>query len=178
MFYRLDTTCSYPSCLLESDANIGESLMTGLFVEPSTLELPWPFTMECDNDPDIAMGDFYSDCAVMSTRFVETLKQAGASNLQVFPIAITHQCTGRRIEDYCVVNVVGLVAAADLSASIARPLADQLFFEKLVIDPDAARNLPIFRLAEARSEIIVNERIAKALLSGGFIDVEIEAVSA
>jgi hypothetical protein len=77
-----------------------------------------------------------------------------------------------------VVNIIGLVAAADMVASRTRPFAEVYFFEKLVIDPAKAHTLSIFRLAESPTEIIVSDRIAKALEAGNFVDLKLEPVCA
>jgi hypothetical protein len=97
MYYKIDTVFNFPSCRLHDEDNISETLMSGEWVDVTTLQLPWPFSMQCDNDPDTRMGDYYSECNVMSLRLVNTLLGAGVDNLQVFPATITHTRTLRNL---------------------------------------------------------------------------------
>lgn len=63
------------------------------------------------------------------------------------------------------VNIVGLVAAADLERSVYTANGTPLIhvdFDSLVIDEARARELPLFRLAECVSAKIIHERICDA----------------
>jgi hypothetical protein len=177
MYYRLDTAFNFPACLPNDEENIHETLMSGIVADESDLTLPWPFSMSCDNDPDMRLGDFYSSCNLMSERLVETLLSCGVDNLQIFPALITHKCTGKIIDTYKVVNVLGLVSAANMGASKSQPLADNHYFEKLAIDKSRARDLLIFRLEESPIEILVHEIVARKIQQGNFVDVSLEPTS-
>jgi hypothetical protein len=113
----------------------------------------------------------------MSRRLVDVLQGCGVDNLQIFPAVISREETGETISHYCVVNVLGLVAAADMGKSKARPLANVKFFEKLAVDPTRARGLLMFRLAESLTDIIVADNVARAIKAGEFTDVTLEPVS-
>jgi hypothetical protein len=97
--------------------------------------------------------------------------------LQVFPAVITNPETGATLEHYLAVNVVGTIAAADMTKSDARPLADVHYFLKLEIDPGKPRDALMFRLAESPMEIIVHDKVAKAIQDGGFTGVVLVPVS-
>jgi hypothetical protein len=174
MYFRLDTRFSLPACLMKPEDNLHETLMSGAPADRADLTLPWPFTMRCDHDPDTHLADYYSSRHLMSARLVEAIRGAGVDNLELFPAVITHKATGKIIDDYLVVNVLGLVSAADLGASKGRPLAAGRYFEELVVDPGKARDLLIFRLAESPIEILVHEKLARVITDGGFVDVALE----
>ena len=90
---------------------------------------------------------------------------------------LTNPVTGETFENYLAVNVVGLVSCADLAKSDARPLAHVQYFLKLEIDPGKPRDALMFRLAESPMEIIVYEKVAKAIKKGRFTGIVLEPVS-
>jgi hypothetical protein len=74
--------------------------------------------------------------------------------------------------NYKAVNILGLVAAADMSKSIATvhdgiPLID-VDFDELVIDEKKTRGIKMFRLAESTNAILVHESLRDALIAKGF----------
>jgi len=76
------------------------------------------------------------------------------------------------VTNYKVVNVVGVVAGADLGRSVYEasdgvPLID-VSFDSLAIDEKRVAGLLLFRLAESLSAIVVHDRIKKHLLARGF----------
>jgi hypothetical protein len=178
MYYRLDTEFHFPACLVNIEDNVHETLMSGTIVDETELTLPWPFSMECDNDPDMHLGDYYSSYNLMSDRFIEVLRECGVDNLQIFPASITHTCTGKRIDNYKVVNVLGMVSAADMGASTSRPFADGVYFEKLAVDSAKTRGLLIFRLEESSMEILVHASVAEKIRSAKLVDISLEEAPA
>jgi hypothetical protein len=121
--------------------------------------------------------DWYSNRYLMSKRLVQTLEFAGVSNLQLFPAEIEVPGTPKPNLDFFVVNIVGIVACADPSKSDATPLADVKYFFKLSIDPSRPKDAFMFRLAESRTDVIVVERVAKAIEAGAFRNIRLEPVS-
>jgi hypothetical protein len=70
---------------------------------------------------------------------------------------------GKTYSDYKAINIIGLVAAADLSKSkyhapSGTPLIDT-DFDSLAIDESKARGLLMFRLAESVNAIVVHESV-------------------
>lgn len=177
MYYRLDAKFNFPACGMHDEENIHETLMSGVIVDDTDLVLPWPFSMRCDNDPDRHLGDFYPSCNLMSERLLATLRSCGVDNLQTFPALITHMCTGQTIDTYKVVNVLGLVSAADMAASKSQSLADASYFESLVIDEVKVCGLLMFRLEESPMEILLHESVALKIQKGSFVDVSFESTS-
>jgi hypothetical protein len=108
--------------------------------------------------------------------FVEALRAAGVSNMDTYPAVITNPETGEENNDYCGVNIIGLVACADLSLSKCDDLADSHVFHHLVIDSTSARGADFFRLAECSQEILISDRIVQGLLPERFPDVSFSLV--
>jgi hypothetical protein len=177
MYYRLDVQLAPGAGFMQEQDNLHEVLMDGERVDETQLVLPWPYEFRPDAENAVEFADYYSGSNLMSKRLVETLQSCGIDNLQTFPAVVTHADTGERNLDFVVVNVLGLVAAADLAASKGRPLADVQYFEKLAIDPAKARDLLMFRLADSRSDVILAEKVAKKVEAGGFVGVVVEPLA-
>lgn len=85
---------------------------------------------------------------------------------------------GATFTNYKAVNILGLVAAADMERSVAvvhdgAPSVD-VDFDRLVIDEDKTGGRKLFRLAESTNAIIVHASLRDALLERGFgSDVEL-----
>jgi hypothetical protein len=111
---------------------------------------------------------------MMSRRLVDTLRAAGVGNLQTFETKLIN-ARGKNPPPenfYLAVNVVGLVAAADLGKSEVAPGGAEkmisMDFNSLAIDPARARGASMFRLAENVSAVIVSENVKKHVESAGF----------
>ena len=138
---------------------------------------PLPFTVEPDEDdrepdePGVLLEMYQDSYVLMTKRLVDALQEAGVDNLQLFDAVISDPRTGMVSADYKVVNVVGVVACADLGKSTyttsGAPLID-VSFDSLAIDEKRAGGLLLFRLAESLSAIIVHERVKSHLLAKGF----------
>jgi hypothetical protein len=93
-------------------------------------------------------------------------------NLQVYDAVIREPDGSREYTNYKAVNVVGLIAAADMARSKATvhpggPVYD-VEFDELVIDAGKARGALLFRLAEATGSLWVHDRLRQHLLAAGF----------
>lgn len=129
-------------------------------------ELPARFSYSRPGDKPLAA--YYSGKCLMLRALVEALQGAGADNLQIFPAVLTEKTTAEVCEDYCVVNVIGKVAAADMKQSQAISLGEGHVFTRLTVDPGKARGLLMFRLAESLVDVIVHQRVAQAVAAGQF----------
>jgi hypothetical protein len=93
---------------------------------------------------------------------IETLFRLGVDNLQLYDVEILDDRSGSVIGGFSAVNIIGLVAAADLDASDyqahGRPLID-VDFDSLAIDETKAQGLLMFRLAECVTGIVIDERL-------------------
>jgi hypothetical protein len=107
----------------------------------------------------------------MSGALKLALERVGVSNIQYFPAVLHDPVDGTDLVDYWAFNVVGLIACADMARSSLMGTSDSrmgdIDFDALVIDETKTGNLPIFRLAESISAIVVNERVRTAVLAAG-----------
>jgi len=101
---------------------------------------------------------------LMTRRLVAALQAAGINNLQTYETRLANP-QGTKPPDeghYLAVNIVGLVAAADLADSETNPeVAEKVLsvdFHSLAIDPLKARDALMFRVAENISAVLVHER--------------------
>lgn len=107
---------------------------------------------------------------------VAALQSCGVDNLDLYPARIFDPDNGQFHENYKAVNIIGMVAAADMqksvwSASDGIALID-VAFDKLVIDPKKTASLPFFRLAENNAAVLVHQRVRDHLIKAGFTELE------
>lgn len=100
------------------------------------------------------------------------VQSGGVDNLQVYEAVIRERDGSQVATNYNAVNVVGLIAAADMARSKATvhpggPVYD-VEFDELVIDPAKAKGALLFRLAEATGSLFVHDRLRRHLLAAGF----------
>ena len=177
MYFRLTARLNLNAGLMKKEANLSQTLINGRPIDPRDLVLPWPFSLRHKRPEPLHMADFYPSGTVMSERLIDVLKSAGVDNLQLFKAQIVNEQTKEEIAGYQVVNILGLVSAADENASKSRPLAHVRFFEKLILDETRARGQLMFRLAESLTDIIIAESVAKRIGAGTFVDVLVEDLS-
>jgi len=175
MYYRRPVDRLRMNVFLVEQFDTPRSFITGKPVAPPD-RLPLEYVMEVDVDESPVMIAFFPHVNVMHARLVHVLAAAGVDNLQVFSARITDPNTNTTYDDYFAVNVVGLVECADMARSDHAPLADLFFFYKLVIIPGKARGLSLFRLAESPIDIIVHERVARAIRNSDFPELVLQAV--
>jgi uncharacterized protein DUF1629 len=110
---------------------------------------------------------------LMSRRLVAAFQSAGVTNLQTYETRLANIPEGNPTPEdyYLAVNVIGLVAAADLAKSETdSELPERMIsmdFHSLAVDPMKARDALMFRLAENISAVLVHERIKKFVESKG-----------
>jgi len=152
------------------------SMIEGRFYEMDPGEEAFAFSFEDWQDPPLL--DFISAQCLMSRALVTTLEEAGVDNLQKFDAPMTDREKDEINHGFCVVNVIGLVEAADMDSSESLPLGSGEVFTKLVVDKEKAQGLLMFRLAESQTDLIVHERVANAINAGDFRGVTLTPVSA
>lgn len=138
-------------------------------------ELPFEFSFR--EVPDKPLYAYYSGKCLMSQKLLDTIRAAGVDNVQAFPAVLTDQASGAVRKDYCVVNIIGLVAGADVQKSESIPLGGGEVFTELAVDADKAKGMLMFRLAESLIDVIVHERVAKAIEAGRFPGVVLSRVT-
>jgi hypothetical protein len=128
-----------------------------------------PIEVELNPDdlPGLLMPYFSSGIELMSNEMLAVLRAAGVDNLDVYDAVVIDPIEGRRYTNYKAVNVIGVLAAADLgkskwSSTSSRALIDA-DFESLVVDESRTYGFLMFRLAECVSALIIHERVKSAL---------------
>ena len=122
---------------------------------------------------------FVGDALLVSDRLSRALVEEGADNLEAWPARIEEPDGTVRAADYWALNLIGLIAAADLTASLATvhpggPRID-VDFDRLLVAADRARGQLIFRLAENTGAILVHDRLRDRLIARGFTDLDFAA---
>lgn len=139
--------------------------------------IPTPIVVELDPEcPGIMMPMFYSGLLLFNDEMIGALQKSGVNNFQVFDAIIKDTVNNTEYNNYKVINIIGVVAAADLDKSDyeahdGAALIDT-DFDSLVIDESKAKGQYMFRLAEAVSAIVIHENVKKSLESNGiqFLD--------
>jgi hypothetical protein len=113
---------------------------------------------------------------VLSQRLYQTIVDFGVDNLDVYPAVMIDSQTKQRFPHFYAVNVVGLIAAADMVKSRATvapggPLRD-IAFDHLVIDEAKARGALMFRLAESTANVWLHPSLVEHIKAAGFPGIE------
>lgn len=176
MYYRMETDNMQLTTYIEQESGPAIFKLTmGRLYTPKEGALPFRFTCR---DPDGNQPlDYVDGNSLMSRRLVAALEVAGVDNLQKFEAELKDQTSGDVNRDFYVVNIIGLVAAADMTNSEALPLGEGQVFTSLKVAPGKPRDLLMFRLAESLVDVIVHEKVAAAIEKGGFRGVLLSPVS-
>ncbi len=101
------------------------------------------------------------------------LREVGVNNLDTYETVIKNIFTGEDVLNYKTVNIIGLLAIADLSKSDYhasdnpdQPIIDTIFRD-LVVDESKTGGTLMFRMAESIGTILVHEKV-KNHLEGKF----------
>jgi hypothetical protein len=144
---------------------------------------PWVFDIEIGGDrPPHLLG---GRIPMASDRLLGVLRDAGVDNIQTFP-ALLRLRGGAEWRQHSVLNVIGLVDATDLDASVGTVLVEgdagpaRIDFQNLVLSPAKTRGLRIFRLFHDPALLLVDDRLQRALNKHrppegwGFVAFEVE----
>jgi Immunity protein family (Imm11) len=130
------------------------------------LPTPWIFDIEIDSaQPPHLLG---RQIPLASERLLKVLTDTGVDNIETFP-AVLRGRGGAEWRQHYVINVIGLVDAADLGASSGTVIAEgpdgptRIMFDHLVLAHAQARGLPLFRLFHDPATLLVEDRIMRAL---------------
>jgi hypothetical protein len=192
MYYRLDMSKAEQNTFVRSVSHRAITLTSGQPLD-TVSDLPFKFEMEVTEsydqfDPDFEgepeqgtpeprVYAYYRNVSLMHHSMVDALRGAGVDNIQSFPAVITLHDPPTEFRDHMVVNVIGVVSCANLSASESEPLGELNYFLNLVIDPARTKGLRLFRLAEYPPEILVDEQVASVLRKGQFEGLTLEPVA-
>jgi|GEM_PF-1344634 len=113
-------------------------------------------------------------------KFYDKIHDAGIEDVHGYLESLGYENLKSRVDpnpeaiftNYKAVNVLGLVAAADLEKSRADVsdgiAAIDVDFDELVLDEKKTGNIKMFRLAESTNAILVHESLRDMLLERGF----------
>ena len=133
--------------------------------------VPAPVRIYLDPEaPGILLPMYHKGVLLMSDALIAALQSAGVSNLEPFSAVLVDEASQREYTNYKLVNIIGVIAAADLTQSVYTAHGAPLFdvdFDSLVIDESKALGGLMFRLAENVSGIVVHESVKNAVLKAG-----------
>lgn len=110
---------------------------------------------------------------LMTKRLVGALLEAGVDNLQAFKTRLVdpYGTPSPPADLYLAVNIVGRVAAADLSKSILNEDVKERMisadFHSLVVKEKNTKGALMFRLAENISVVLVHEKVKEFVIANG-----------
>lgn len=178
MYYVLDRKPSLKGRWIDDGPFVKDLFFNrGEYIDGRLITRPLEYTLKKINKNSEEHGEYLpaylrDTYSLFREDLVFAINKCGANNLQSFDAILHDPETGENITKYKSVNIIGLVAAADMKNSDAMihtaPALIDVQFDKLVLDPDKTNNLLIFRLAEAAGTIIVHERLKICLLENGF----------
>ncbi len=146
-------------------------------VTADEIDLPFRYNMKVVEGQTPRLYGFYPGSDLMQQRLVDVLQSAGVDNLQLFPTIVTDDKSGEEVPGYVTINVIGRVACAVMDKSSKSAVANVSYFHNLVINPEKASRLAMFRLDESPMLILVNEFVAHAIQDSDFPGLKLEAVA-
>lgn len=125
-------------------------------------------------DPSTEDGDkvAYYDVGpvLMRADLVAALGECGVDNLETFKVVMRSQLGHPDQHEYVAVNIVGAIAAADMTKSDVEDASDgmlDVLFNSLVVDEKKTRGQLMFRLVESIQTVLVHDSVASGLLNRG-----------
>lgn len=142
-----------------------DSWMSGKY---NDFDVPQPIVYELEEDEyemdepaNIRVMNEALPVPVMHNSLCEALLAAGVDNIQYYNAVIRDLKRGIDHKEYKAFNIVGLIAAADMSSSSMMGASDSKFidadFDRLVLDEKKCNGKLLFRLAENITTIVVSE---------------------
>lgn len=175
MYYVLDEQplgSAEDLAVIDSYPNIDE-LDGWLLGRRFTSTIPEPLKIALDDTQPGRLPDYLKGTIpLMSDRLIDALRRAGVDNFDLYRVELSNGRGEVVSTSYKAVNVIGVVSAADMGASkVAAGFAPEMVstsFDSVVIDPQRARGLLMFRLAEAVTTLLIHEKVKAHLEANGF----------
>jgi hypothetical protein len=131
-------------------------------------EKPLEITMDGDG---IMMPMFDRGILLFRDDLIQAMESAGVDNLDCYDTVLIDPVAKVQYDNYKAVNIIGLVAAADLTKSeYTAPSGAALIdtdFDSVVIDEEKAMGLLMFRMAECVSAIVIHEKVKNYIEQAG-----------
>jgi len=151
----------------ESDDPLRDWMEAEVFEDPP----PIPVVAKIIPRNNTVMAEFWQvPVPLMTKRLYQTLLSAGVSNIDTYEAIIEDPRTEEKNQDYVAFNIVGKIAAADLSKSEYQAINGTLVsvdFDSLTIDENKTRDALMFHLAESVNGIVVHESVKNAIEAAG-----------
>lgn len=140
--------------------------------KPMAIDVPVPLVYTLDaGRPGNLKAMYDKAIPLMRDDLVEALAEAGVDNLERFAAVIRDTAAGKEYANYKAVNIVGVLACADMDRSEVLGGVDSRLidvdFASLVIDEAKAAGALLFRLAEAVNAIVVDEKVKQQVVDRG-----------
>lgn len=187
MYYTISSDPFHDRGVLDEDIPEDVSLMEGAWINWQP-EQPIVCTSNCDaeNPPRQCMG---GAVPIWSAELLKAFRSFGIDNIQAFPAVIVDVDGEMKWDNYYIINVLGLVAAADLASSEYIEIGEHptglpyVSFEELVVSESKIQGAMFFRLAESKLKLIIHQKVVDYLSdnppesgSWGIIVDELESV--
>jgi len=165
MYYEIESDEAAMSAFITPERESAGSLIQGRAMDPTEADPPFRYSYR---DPTGApLQDYYSAHSLMSRSLLAALVGAGVDNLQPFDAELVDEATGLVRVDFACVNIIGMIACADLRRSTTSELGSSDYFHDLVIDARKAHDLLMFRVAESMINVLLHDTVVDALLGRG-----------
>jgi hypothetical protein len=177
-YYRLDWKVSPPDPSLSNTGDCPDLGVSWTMGARFARALPEPIVCSLNPKRGPKLRDLYLvDIPLFSGRLLEALRGAGVANLDSYAAELRSP-SGEMHRGYFAVNVIGIVACAEMSRSEAVPglPAPLIEFTRLVVDSGKAHGRDFFRLGENSLYILMSERIKDALDGHRFEGLAVETV--
>jgi hypothetical protein len=132
--------------------------------------VPAPINVILNAKAGMMLPMFNRGILLFSDALLAALNDSGVDNLDCYPAELFNPATNERFFNYKAVNIIGAVAAANLGESQCTVHGTPRFdvdFDSLALDPQKAKNILMFRLAECVSGIVVHESVRRAVEQKG-----------
>ncbi|RKG99963.1 hypothetical protein D7V97_30950 [Corallococcus sp. CA053C] len=147
------------------DANPGHDLKwsMGRLIPPDEKPSGLKLTVEEVRD---AYPDYFTEVPVdfCSRRMRERLEAVGVDNIDYHPVEMVDEATGKHIDKYFAMNVLGRIVCMDRQRSQFTEWRKRIArIQSLVLDPAAIQGMRVFRMNEYPDVIVVDGDVAEAL---------------
>jgi len=164
------------SALLNQVSHLDQDLELGRKLPPD-FPVPVEFEIDLTSSGRRMSSLFVMPSLLVQKRLHQTLLAAGVDNVDPYAAVIRNEETGEQWDDYVFLNIVGLVACAELAQSDYAELGPDInVIDKVAIKAERLPNLHMFRLAEDRLKIVVSDHLQRQLIAAGFSDIHFEPV--
>jgi hypothetical protein len=132
-----------------------------------------PIRVEVQKQAPGVMAELWDNpLPLMTRRLYDALRAAGVDNMDTYAAEIRDPTTGKTHTDHVAFNLIGTIAAADLSKTTTSPASTDrivsMDINSLAVDEAAPRGALMFRLAESVNAILVHESVMERLKAAGF----------